>query len=139
MHLILGFGATGASYLRYLRSRNIPTMIMDSRPNPPGLLEFEELETNDLCFGRFDTSILRKVERILVSPGIEYENDVLLEARRLGIEILTDIELFLEESTSTKILVTGTNGKTTVVSMASLGMVCLKEASIMMLTLPSEK
>ena len=118
MHLILGFGATGASYLRYLRSRNIPTMIMDSRPNPPGLLEFEELETNDLCFGRFDTSILRKVERILVSPGIEYENDVLLEARRLGIEILTDIELFLEESTSTKILVTGTNGKTTVVSMA---------------------
>ncbi|GIT61672.1 MAG: hypothetical protein Ct9H300mP20_14990 [Gammaproteobacteria bacterium] len=31
MHLILGFGATGASYLRYLNKKNISALIMDSR------------------------------------------------------------------------------------------------------------
>ena len=42
---------------------------------------------------------------------------MLVEARRLGVEILTDIEIFLKESKSKKILISGTNGKTTVVSM----------------------
>ena len=118
MHLILGFGATGASFLRYLRRKDIPFLIMDSRIEPPGLLEFKEIDKKKLCLGRFDTSILKKVKKILVSPGIEFENEVLVQARRVGIEILTDIEIFLEESKSTKVLVSGTNGKTSVVSMA---------------------
>ena len=118
MHLILGFGATGASFLRYLKIKDIPFFIMDSRLEPPGLLEFKEIDKKNLCLGRFDTSILKKVNKILVSPGIEFENKILVEARRLGKEILTDIEIFLKESKSTKVLVSGTNGKTTVVALA---------------------
>ena len=117
MHLILGFGATGASYLRYLRKKNIPTLVMDSRDRPSGLLEFDNLNKRNFYLGKFDLSVLDKVKTILVSPGIKYKNEVLIEARRLGIEILTDIEIFLKESKSKKLLITGTNGKTTVVSM----------------------
>ncbi|SVC73195.1 uncharacterized protein METZ01_LOCUS326049, partial [marine metagenome] len=54
---------------------------------------------------------------ILVSPGIPYDNKFLLEARKLNKKIVTDIEIFLKESKSRNILVTGTNGKTTAVSM----------------------
>ena len=117
MHLILGFGATGASYLRYLRKKNIPTLVMDSRDRPTGLSEFSGIKKENFYLGKFDLSVLDKVKTILVSPGIEYENEVLVEARRLGVEILTDIEIFLKESKSKKILISGTNGKTTVVSM----------------------
>ena len=42
MHLILGFGATGASFLRYTRKNKIPVIIFDTRDNPPGLTEFED-------------------------------------------------------------------------------------------------
>jgi len=104
MHLILGFGATGASYLRYLRKKNIPTLVMDSRDRPSGLSEFSGIKKENFYLGKFDLSVLDKVKTILVSPGIEYENEVLVEARRLGVEILTDIEIFLKESKSKKIL-----------------------------------
>ena len=117
MHLILGFGATGASYLRYLRKKNIPTLVMDSRDRPSGLSEFSSVKKENFYLGKFDLSVLDKVKTIFVSPGIEYENEVLVKARRLGVEILTDIEIFLKESKSKKILISGTNGKTTVVSM----------------------
>ena len=43
MHLILGFGATGASFLRYTRQNNLPVIIVDTRDSPPGLTEFEDL------------------------------------------------------------------------------------------------
>ena len=117
MHLILGFGATGASYLRYLNKRNIPALIMDSRHHPPGLSEFTSLNKENLFLGGFNQEILDRVETILVSPGIPYDNEILLEARKLNKKIATDIEIFLKESKSRNILVTGTNGKTTAVSM----------------------
>ena len=117
MHLILGFGATGASYLRYLNKRNIPALIMDSRDNPPGLSGFKSLNKENLFLGGFNQEILDKVETILVSPGIPHDNEFLLEARKLNKKIVTDIEIFLKESKSRNILVTGTNGKTTAVSM----------------------
>jgi len=117
MHLILGFGATGASYLRYLNERNISSLVVDSRDRPSGLLEFDNLENDNLLLGKFDVGVLDRVNTILVSPGIDYENEMLIAGRKKGIKILTDIEIFAKESKSKKIFVTGTNGKTTVVSM----------------------
>lgn len=117
MHLILGFGATGASYLRYLNKKNIPSFIVDSRKNPPGLLEFKSLKEKNLFLGKFKPEVLKQVETILVSPGVDYTNEILVSAREKGIEIVTDIEIFTKESKSTKLLITGTNGKTSVVTM----------------------
>ena len=117
MHLILGFGATGASYLRYLNKKNISTLIMDSRVRPSGLSEFDNLNNDNLLLGKFDAGVLDRVNTILVSPGIDYTNEVLEEGRKKGTKILTDIEIFVKEAKSKKIFVTGTNGKTTVVSM----------------------
>ena len=117
MYLILGFGETGVSFARYLTRRGQPFCVMDSRPNPPGMSLFKTWRKEDLFFGNFDTSALKKIKKVLVSPGIEFKNKVLEEARRMGIPIQTDIELFLEETNTKTILVTGTNGKTTVVSM----------------------
>ena len=117
MHLILGFGATGVSYLRYLNKKNIPSFIVDSRKNPPGLLEFKSLKEKDLFLGKFNPEVLNQVEMILVSPGVDYRNEILVSAREKGIEIVTDIEIFTKESKSTKLLITGTNGKTSVVKM----------------------
>ena len=117
MHLILGFGATGASYLRYLIKKNISALIMDSRDRPSGLLEFDSLNNDNFLLGKFDVGVLDQVNTILVSPGIDYGNEILVAARKEGIKILTDIEIFTKESKSKKIFITGTNGKTTVVSM----------------------
>lgn len=118
MNLILGFGKTGASFVRYLKNKDLSFLIMDSRLDPPGLLQFKDLSKKNLILGGFDLNVLGKVKRVLVSPGINFHSKILKEARNLGIKIQTDIEIFLEETRSKTILVTGTNAKTTVVSMA---------------------
>tara|TARA_B100001179_G_scaffold182151_1_gene137549 strand:- start:1992 stop:3302 length:1311 start_codon:yes stop_codon:yes gene_type:complete len=118
LNLILGFGSTGASVARYLVRKNEPFLIMDSRQEPSGLQEISRLNPSELHLGRFDPSILSKVSRVIVSPGISYNNPVLKTARHQGKIVQTDIEIFLKESKSKVVLVTGTNGKTTVISMA---------------------
>ena len=85
MHLVLGFGDTGASFLRYLKTKNLPFLIMDSRTNPPGLSQFKSLNKKHLSLGSFDEAILDKVKSVLVSPGISFNNKVLTRARKLGI------------------------------------------------------
>ena len=92
---------------------------MDSRKEPPGLEELNKnVLTNRLFLGSFDKSIVSDVDRVLVSPGISFDNAILQEARLQGKKIQTDIDIFLKENNSKVVLVTGTNGKTTVVSMA---------------------
>jgi len=118
LNLILGFGSTGASVARYLVRKNEPFLVMDSRQEPSGLQEISRLNPSELHLGRFDPSILSKVSRVIVSPGISYNNPVLKTARHQGKIVQTDIEIFLKESKSKVVLVTGTNGKTTVISMA---------------------
>ena len=70
MYLILGFGETGVSFARYLTRRSHPFCVMDSRPNPPGMSLFKTLRKEDLFFGDFNTSALKKIKKVLVSPGI---------------------------------------------------------------------
>ena len=103
MHLILGFGATGASFLRYTRKNKIPVIIFDTRDNPPGLTEFEDFN-EEIYSGDFDLNAFPNIDKILVSPGIDFKAPILVEAKNKGIKIQTDIELFVEDSSSLKFL-----------------------------------
>ena len=93
MHLILGFGATGASFYRYLNKKNVPTLVVDSRERPSGLKEFDDVNEGNFFLGKFDLKILDKVETILVSPGIEYGNEILVRGREKGIEALNSFSI----------------------------------------------
>ena len=118
LNLILGFGSTGASVVRYFSKLDQPFIVVDSRKEPPGLKEIEWISKEKLHLGKFNPSILQQVNRIIVSPGISFNNPVLVKARELKKEINTDIDLYLKHAKTKIILVTGTNGKTTVVTMA---------------------
>ena len=109
MNLILGFGYTGASFIRYLNRKELPFLIMDSRLKPPGLSQFKHLRKENMNLGYFDETVLKDVSRVLVSPGIEFDNVILQESRRMGIKIQTDVDIFIEDSNSKIISVTGTS------------------------------
>ena len=117
MNLILGLGDTGLSIAKYLIKNKEDFIVMDSREEPPGLLLLKELHKNFSFINKFDKKVLTEVSNIFVSPGINLNNPVLEEARKLNKTIKTDIDIFLEQSSSRKVLITGTNGKTTVTSM----------------------
>jgi len=116
--LVVGLGATGLSVVRYLSLRANQLMVVDSRMHPPCLEQMKKEYPNvPIYLGAFDESLFTHAEQIVVSPGVALQEPALQSAIKQGIEIVGDIELFAQQITSPVIAVTGSNGKSTVVSL----------------------
>jgi UDP-N-acetylmuramoylalanine--D-glutamate ligase len=118
--LIVGLGATGVSVARHLAACGERVRVIDSRKEPPGLAELRravpgaevELET-------LDARWLDGVQRVLLSPGLRADIPLVVEARRRGIEVSGDVELFARAANAPVIAVTGSNGKSTVTTLVA--------------------
>jgi UDP-N-acetylmuramoylalanine--D-glutamate ligase len=118
--LVLGIGLTGASCARYLAARGVTAWFADTRDDPPGLAAIRAAMPGAACFtgsGPPLPALPGSVRRVVVSPGVDLDLPLLTEARRRGVEILSDLDLFAEESRAPVIGITGSNGKSTVTSM----------------------
>jgi UDP-N-acetylmuramoylalanine--D-glutamate ligase len=67
--------------------------------------------------GDLSESLLAGVESIITSPGIAFDHPFLNQARAQGIEIHGDIDLSLQALTRPYVLITGSNGKSTVTAL----------------------
>ncbi|MFU8896809.1 MAG: UDP-N-acetylmuramoyl-L-alanine--D-glutamate ligase [Gammaproteobacteria bacterium] len=116
--LLVGLGATGASCARYLAALGQPVRVLDSRAEPPGLAGLGELRAQlDLRLGGFDIAALDGVAQVVVSPGVSLDEPVLVEARRRGLDVLGDIEIFARAAPAPIAAITGSNGKSTVTTL----------------------
>jgi UDP-N-acetylmuramoylalanine--D-glutamate ligase len=116
--LLVGLGATGASCARYFARLGRPVRVVDSRAAPPGLAALGALrEGLDLRLGSFDVAALDGVAAVVVSPGVSLDEPLLAEARRRGLELCGDIELFARVAPAPVAAVTGSNGKSTVTTL----------------------
>ena len=119
-NLVLGLGLTGLSVARYLKRNIIDARYFDSRSEPPGLDELRELAPDaEVILGSSTDIVLENINRIIVSPGIADSEPILKVARESGIEIVSDIELFVREARAPIVAVTGSNGKSTVTTLLS--------------------
>lgn len=119
--LIVGLGKTGLSCARFLARKGVPITVTDTRMQPPGL---ETLRTEypdiALALGGFRPEIFANAEQLIVSPGISINQPLIQQAAARGIPIVGDIELFaqaLQPNPVPVLAVTGSNGKSTVVSL----------------------
>ena len=114
--LVLGLGVTGLSVARYLKRAGRDAVFLDSREEPPGLQDLDELWPDaDRELG--SSQLPSNVTRVIASPGIA-DDDALLEAARdAGLEVVSDIELFARDVKAPFIGVTGSNGKSTVTTL----------------------
>ncbi|MDG1694692.1 MAG: UDP-N-acetylmuramoyl-L-alanine--D-glutamate ligase [Porticoccaceae bacterium] len=115
---ILGMGATGVSVASFLASRDMPFDFSDSRNEPPNI---DLIKANhpqaEVSLGAFDADYLCRYDRLIVSPGISLDEPALVKAKQQGIELLGDLELFLEQAQAPVIAITGSNGKSTVTAL----------------------
>lgn len=116
INLVVGLGETGVSVARFIAARGGALRIADSRARPPGLAEIQDLNAQVICAPFADT-LLDGVSRLVLSPGLSPELPVCVAARQRNIEILNDIEIFARACAAPVIAVTGSNGKSTVVSL----------------------
>ena len=116
--LILGFGVTGLSIAKYFSKKKIEYKIFDTRNKSDiDSLQISNLEQDILYFKNYDDMIFDGIDEIIISPGFDKDHPILKDIYERDIPISTDIDIFKGLSKRPIISVTGTNGKTTVVSM----------------------
>jgi len=119
--LVIGLGETGLSVARYLSSQGVPVAIVDSREQPPGLERSRaELPADVALFlGGFHKDAFERAEQIVISPGVSMNEPEIAAARARQVPVIGDIELFAQAARAPVIAVTGSNGKSTVVTLLS--------------------
>lgn len=121
--LVIGIGATGLSVARHLKRQGRSARFVDSRKEPPGLAELAEIDSGaEVVTGELPAAALAGVSRVIVSPGVAEREPLISAARARGIEVTSDIELFVAEARAPFAAVTGSNGKSTVTTL--LGLMC---------------
>lgn len=118
--MVLGMGATGASVARYLASRGDTAVFCDTRSAAPGRDAIAAaMPDAPLYAGPTLPDLSHTVEQVVVSPGVPLDLPPLVKARERGLEICSDIDLFMGECRAPVIAVTGSNGKSTVTAMTA--------------------
>ena len=120
-NLVFGLGVTGMSVARYLKRNRIDAVFVDSRNEPPGLDDLQELLPDaDVVLGESAVVHLTNINRIIASPGVADSEPMLKMARKVGIDVVSDIELFTQEAQAPIVAVTGSNGKSTVTTLIAM-------------------
>jgi UDP-N-acetylmuramoylalanine--D-glutamate ligase len=116
--VIAGLGTTGLSCARYLRAHGWRLAVTDTRAAPPGLSELTALDADiPVRLRGLDPQLLKDAVCVVASPGLALSDPFFVEARRLGLEIVGDIELFARAAQAQVVGITGTNGKSTVTTL----------------------
>jgi len=119
--LVVGLGETGLSVARYLARQGVPVAIVDSREQPPGLARLRaELPADVALFlGGFHPDAFARAEQIVISPGVSMHEPEITAALARQVPVVGDIELFAQIAQAPVLAVTGSNGKSTVVTLLS--------------------
>ncbi|MEL0655672.1 UDP-N-acetylmuramoyl-L-alanine--D-glutamate ligase [Pseudoalteromonas issachenkonii] len=116
---VLGLGVTGLGIVRFLLSHGLAPKVVDSRATPPGIDWLKEHAPNlDTHFGNLDDAELCSNDMIIISPGLSLKIPAVENAINAGVEVIGDVELFARINTKPVVAVTGSNGKSTVVTLA---------------------
>ncbi len=118
--VVAGLGKTGQSVIRYLLSRGWLVAATDSRLDPPGLAGLQKLAPGlRIALGGLDEALLGDVDCVVASPGLSQADPFFVTARRLGLPVIGDIELFARSGAAPVVGITGTNGKSTVTTLVA--------------------
>ncbi len=125
--VVLGLGESGLAMARWCLRAGARRRVGATRDAPPNRDELVGDLDVDVRLGPFADDLLDGIDLIAISPGLSPlappQSALLADAKRRGIEVVGEIELFARELAELKtargyaprvVAITGTNGKTTV-------------------------
>ncbi|MBT8098989.1 MAG: UDP-N-acetylmuramoyl-L-alanine--D-glutamate ligase, partial [Gammaproteobacteria bacterium] len=119
--IVFGLGKTGLSVARFLARNDRDAIFIDSRDEPPGIDDLHTICPDaELHTGDIPDKLVKSASRIIASPGIADSDPFIVAARKAGVEVVSDIELFTAEAQAPIVAITGSNGKSTVTTLLAL-------------------
>lgn len=125
--VVLGAGMTGLSCLRFLHAQGLSFAVNDSRAMPFANEErFAQYQKDypqvNFVLGLWQQELLASADVIIASPGIDLDKEGISGFISSKCEVIGDVELFCQLNNQNNkpmsmLAVTGSNGKSTVVSL----------------------
>ncbi len=119
--LILGMGGSGQSVARYFARIGRPFAAADTRSDAAlASMWREQFGGEDrlrITLGALPTSLLDGVDEVIVSPGLALTTPLIVAAQARGIPVRGDVDLALRAHRLPTVLITGSNGKSTVTAL----------------------
>jgi len=116
--LVVGAARSGVALALHLAGAGEMVRVADRKPKaelqatlaqmPPGV---------EYRLGGYDETVLDGVDIVYASPGVPWDSELLNQARARGIQVSSEIDLFLRLCRGTVVGITGTNGKTTTTAL----------------------
>ena len=117
--LVLGLGKSGLAAVHFLVARGANVVAADARARSELAASVASLDNLPvhLHFGGHPEALLAQQDLIVPSPGVPWDLPGLVSARKRGVAVCGELELAADALRGRVIGVTGTNGKTTTVSL----------------------
>ncbi|OGQ33363.1 MAG: UDP-N-acetylmuramoylalanine--D-glutamate ligase [Deltaproteobacteria bacterium RIFCSPHIGHO2_12_FULL_43_9] len=117
--LVVGLGLSGISTIKFLRRERAKISVSESRTADELRETIKNLNKSEIEFefGGHTSGFFQKAELIIISPGIPYDIEPLLAARKNRIPVIGEMELACQFLKCPILAVTGTNGKSTTASL----------------------
>ena len=110
--LVIGFGVTGKSIINYLAASHTEIYLIEEWEENPSLEEIKDIELKVHLNPDINDELFQNISRIYSSPGVSSKHEIFSHAKKHNIKVSSDIEEYLTIQEGVKVLVTGTNGKT---------------------------
>ena len=119
---ILGMARSGYEAAKLLSDYNNEIIVTDGKEQKEELVsELESLGVKVIITSDQLSLLDDSFDYVIKNPGIKYDNQVVVKAKKLGIKVINEVEMaysFLDKSVNI-IGVTGSNGKTTTTTLIS--------------------
>jgi UDP-N-acetylmuramoylalanine--D-glutamate ligase len=116
--VVIGMGKTGIAAARFFGKQGAKVIVTDEQPVDKWGAEFEQIAKEKwLEIGTYNARILTGACIVVPSPGVPPQNDLLVEALKKNIPVISEIEMAYRFLKVPLIAVTGTNGKTTTTTL----------------------
>ncbi len=118
LNLVIGLGKTGLSCVKFCLEHGLAVAVTDSRVHPPEEEALKiiapEIQT---AFGGFSEKLIQQAATLIVSPGVSLREPLIEKAIKAGKPYIGDIGLFMQVAMAPVVAVTGSNAKSTVVTL----------------------
>lgn len=120
--VVVGLGGSGLAAARYLAAHGARVSVADAKPSAERVAELRAfLPQAEVRAGDFSAQTFADADLLVLSPGVPLKHPAVAAYRQAGGEVIGDIEVLaraIRGDGSKVIAITGSNGKSTVTSLA---------------------
>lgn len=116
--LVVGLGRSAVALAGHLRSMGEEVVVCDAQPAAAVSAYLAQLPGGvTVRLGTDGLDLLEGVDVVYASPGVRWDAPLLAEARRCGLAVSSEMDLFFDLCPAPIVGITGTNGKTTTTAL----------------------